>query len=252
MVVVNLLRHRGDQFNDSLCVVVTWGSLSSDHDNSWHELILSLVSWGIKDFEISMDNIEDVHHLSLILMNSLDLNVIQSVDWDVISGLLLNPFGESHLVLVLDLDELVNESLVGGIWHQKLQVVQSGDPLINSSEGVTDELRKFWVAAMDPSSWGNTVGLVLELSWIESIKFLEKSGLQKMRMESSHSVNGVRAHNGQVSHSNLLWPSLLNQTHSSNLFSVSWVFLLQLGNINMVDQVNELQMSWKKSSNQFN
>ena len=166
MVVVHLLGHRGDQFNDSLGVVVTWGSLSSDHDNSWHELVLSLVSWGIENFEISMNNIEDVHHLSLVLMNSLDLNVIQCIDWDVISGLLLYPFGESNLVLGLDLDELVNESLVGGIWHQKLQVVQSGDPLVNSSKSVTDELREFWVAAMDPSSWGNTVSFVLKFSWI--------------------------------------------------------------------------------------
>ena len=180
MVVVHLLRNRGDQFNDCLGVVVTWGSLSSDHDNSWHKLVLSLVSWSIENFEISMNNIEDIHHLSLVLMNSLDLNVIQSIDWDVISSLLLNPFGESHFVLVLDLDELVNESLVGGIWHQKLQVVQSGDPLVNSSKSVTNELREFWVAAMNPSSWGNTICLILELSWIESIKFREKSGLQKM------------------------------------------------------------------------
>ena len=149
----------------------------SDHLDFWDELVLSLLSWSIENFKISMNNVEDVHHLSLILMNSLHLDIIHGVDWDVITGLLLNPFSKSVLVLDLDLDELVNEGLVGSIWHKELQVVESGDPLIDTTEGVTDQLRKFWVAAVDPSSWGNTVGLVLELSWVELVKFLEKGSL---------------------------------------------------------------------------
>ena len=252
VVVVHLLGNRGDQLDDGLSVVVTWGSLSSDHDNSWHKLVLSLVGWSIKNFKISVNAIEDVHHLSLVLMYSLDLDIIHSVNWDFVSGLLLDPFGESSLVIVLDFDESINKGLVSSVWHEELQVIESGDPLVNTSEGITDELGKFWVAAMDPSSWGNTVCLVLKLTWVKLIEFLEKGSLQKMRMEGSDTVDGVGAHNGEVSHSNLLGPSFFNETHSSNFLMISWIFLLQFGQINMVDQVNELQMSWQKSSHQFN
>ena len=71
-------------------------------------------------------------------------------------------------------------------------------------------------------------------------------------MESSDTVDCMRADNGEVSHSNLLWPSFFNKRHSHDLLIISWVLLLQFSQVNMVDQINELQMSWQKSSNQLN
>ena len=87
-----------------------------------------------------MDDREDVHELSLVLVNSLDLNVVHSVNWDIVSSFFLDPFGKNSLVLNLDLNKLILELLVSGIWDQVSQVVKSGDPLIDSSEGLTDEI----------------------------------------------------------------------------------------------------------------
>jgi hypothetical protein len=94
------------------------------------------------------------------------------------------------------------------------QVVESGDPLVDTTEGVTDELGELWVAAMDPSSWGDTVGLVLEFTWVELIELTEDSLLEEFRVEGGDTVDGVGADDDEVGHSDFLWPSFLDQGHS--------------------------------------
>jgi hypothetical protein len=105
---------------------------------------------------------------------------------------------------------------------------------------------------MDPSSWGNTIGLILDLSWVEVIEFLEDSLFQELRVKGSDTIDGVRADDTKVGHSDLLWPSFFDETHSSNFFTVSWVLLLELSNINVIDQVDKLKMSWEKSADELN
>lgn len=98
---------------------------------------------------------------------------------------------------------------------------------------------------MNPSSWSDSVGLVLELAWVKGIELTENSVLEELRVKSSDTVDSVRADNGKIGHSNLLWESLLDQGHSADLFSISWVLLLQLGKVDVVDQVDEFQVSWQ-------
>lgn len=105
---------------------------------------------------------------------------------------------------------------------------------------------------MNPSSRCDTIRFVLELSFIELIKLLENGSLEQLRMKSGYTVDSVRAHNREVSHSDLLWPSLFNQTHSLNLLVVTWVFLLQLLDIHVVDVEDKLQVSWQESADQLN
>lgn len=146
--------------------MVTWSGLTTDHDDSRNKLVLSLVGWSVQDFEVSVDNVQNIHHLSLVLVNSLYLNIEHGVNWNIITCLFLDPSSECSFILFFNLNELVNESLVGGIWRKLSQIVKSSDPLVNTSKSVTDELRELWVAAVDPSSWGNTVSFVLKFSWI--------------------------------------------------------------------------------------
>ena len=124
------------------------------------------------------------------------------------------------------------------IWDKLLKVVKRGNPFINTSQSFTQQVRESWVAAIDPSSWSHSIGLVLNLTWIELIKFTKKSCLQQVRMESSNTIDSMGANDRKISHSNLLWPSFLDKTHSSNFSWISWVFLLKLSDVDMVDQVN--------------
>lgn len=251
-VVVYLEGNGGNQLDDSLGVMVTWGSFTTDHDNSWDEFVSSLVLWGIEDCEISVNDIKDVHELSLVLMNSLNLDIEHRITGDFETGSFLDPCSKFGFVLLLDGNEFLLEGFIASIWFELVKVVKGGDPLINATKGITDKIRELWVAAMDPSSWGNTVGLVLNFTWVEVIEFLENGSLQELGVKGSDTVNGVRTDDTEIGHSNLLGPSLFDETHSTNLLSISWVLLLELSNVDMVDEVNKLKMSWEQSSDELN
>lgn len=58
-------------------------------------------------------------------------------------------------------------------------------------------------------------------------------------MKSGDTVNFVRADNGKIGHSNFLWISFFDQGHSSDLFSISWILVLELVEIDMVNIIYE-------------
>lgn len=118
--------------------MVSWSGLTSNANNSWNELASSLVMRCVKDLKVSVNNKKNIHHLSLVLVNSLDLNVIKSVKWNIISSVFLDPGLKFCLVLSLDLNETVLEILISGIRSKLLQVFKGSDPLIDSSKSVTD------------------------------------------------------------------------------------------------------------------
>lgn len=138
-----------------------------------------------------MDHREDIHKLSLVFVNSLHLDIVHGINWHIVSSFGFDPCGQSSLVLYLNLNELVLELLVSCIWHQVPQVVKGGDPLIDTTKGLTDEIRESRVAAVNPSSWSNSISLVLKFTWIEGIKFTENGVLKELRMEGGNTVNSV-------------------------------------------------------------
>ena len=110
-------------------------------------------------------------------MYPLNLDIIKCIKRNIEAGMFLNPSLEFSLVLSLDLDELVLEGLVGSVWGELLKVLQGSDPFVDASESVTEQVREFWVATMDPSSWGDTIGLILKFTLIKVVEFLENSFL---------------------------------------------------------------------------
>ena len=92
--------------------MVTWGSLTADHNNSWNELSGSLVGWSAKDALIPVNDVQDVHQLSLVLMDSFDLNIIHCVEWNIISSIVLYPLSQNFLVSSFNCNELIQEILI--------------------------------------------------------------------------------------------------------------------------------------------
>mgnify|MGYP007025651670 CR=1 FL=1 len=70
-------------------------------------------------------------------------------------------------------------------------------------------------------------------------------------MKSSNTVDGVGANDRKISHSNFLWISFFNKTHSLDLLIVSWIVSLQKLNKIVVNQINEFKMSWQKRSDKI-
>lgn len=142
-----------------------------------------------------MNNIQDIHQLSLIFMLSFDLNIIHSIKWNINSSVFLDPFLQLGFVLSFNFNELVNKVFVSRIAFQLHQVVERSNPLIDSSKCITNQSRQFWVATMDPSSWGYTICFVLKFPWVQLIKLFKDGGFQKFSMECCNTIDGMRANN---------------------------------------------------------
>ena len=66
-----------DQLNDDLRRVIAGRSLASNHDDSGLEVARSLCLRRVLDHEVAMDHVEDVEKLALVLMYTLDLDVVE-------------------------------------------------------------------------------------------------------------------------------------------------------------------------------
>lgn len=179
-------------------------------------------------------------------MDSLDLDIIHGIERNVVSSLIFNPLLQLHLVLSLDFDEVGHEVGVVSVRHELLQVVERGDPLVDATESIADQLGETWIAAMNPSSGSNSVRLVLEFSWIELMELLEDGLLEELRMECGDTVNGMRAHDTEICHPDLFGVALLDERQPCDFAGISWVLLLQFCQVNVVDQIDELHVSWQK------
>lgn len=64
---------------------------------------------------------------------------------------------------------------------------------------------------VQPSSWGDAVGFVLELfGTIKLGKITENGGANEVRVDFRHPVDRVTSDDGQMSHANVLGISFLN------------------------------------------
>ena len=73
-VVVHDVRDRGNQLNDHLSGVIARSRFPSDQNHPGDNL-LALIIGAVLQPQISVDDIEDVHKLALVLVQALDLDV---------------------------------------------------------------------------------------------------------------------------------------------------------------------------------
>jgi hypothetical protein len=79
------------------------------------EFTSSLLDGSVQDSQISVNNIEDVHKLSFVLMDSLYLDVIKCVKRNIIASVILNPLLELFLIVSLDCNDLLLEVCIRSI-----------------------------------------------------------------------------------------------------------------------------------------
>ena len=129
LVVVDGLSQTVDKFDDPLGGEVSGSSLASDHRGSWNEL-LSILRLRLLDHQVSMRNVERVHQLPLVLMDSLNHHIEQRVFIHGDPALLSDPSCQTFLVLKLDGHELLDELLVVDVLHQIPHFVHVMEPIL--------------------------------------------------------------------------------------------------------------------------
>ena len=187
------------------------------------------------------DNVEDVEQLPLVLVDPLDLDVKQTARIHLDPRHLLEILGQLVLVVLLHLHHLVLEPGVLGPLLQLLELVQMNRPVVSNL--LADQIRQQGITEQQPSSWSNSIRLVLKLFWPKLKEGLEERLLDEIRVDGGHTIDSMGANDGQVSHVDPLAPLLLNTRQLSHLLMIIPVLGLDLLHVEMVDVEDDLQVS---------
>ena len=137
-----------------------------------------------------MNTIESVHKLTLVLVNSLDLDIEEGILIDSNTTVLVDPVGKSLLVSHLDISPCLSEIGIILLAVKLGNLSQISRPVL-VAEVLGVEGSKFGVTAHNPSSGGDTIGLVLELVREDLVEVLEKSSLEELRVDGSDTIDSV-------------------------------------------------------------
>lgn len=245
LIVVDDLADLVDQVNNRLGHPVPRRSLASEDANSGLHL-LPLLWLHVLELEIAMDDAEDIELLSLVLVDTLDLDVEQAgwVDRDAVG--FLDVLRKPDFVRVLDLLELLAEFFVV---NECLQLVEQREVFqeVVTAEFAGDELGETRIGLVQPSPWCDAVRYVCELVWtVDFDEIFENGGLDQIGVKLGHTVHLVAANNSQVSHAHHLRLAFFNDRDTSKhitVFRKLSLDVLQEVQINIIDDRLESQHS---------
>lgn len=189
--------------------------------------------------------------MTFVFVNSLNLDVEQAFRVDFDFAFSLDPFSQLNFVFLLDSSPFVSEFRVINVLFKFSQLGHVQNPFI-SFEILTVKFGQSRICAENPSSCSNSVCLVDEFVWENFVEIFEKVRFQKLRVKIGNTIDLVRTDNAKVGHTNSLWNTFLDQRKNIHLMGISWVLLANSGQPEVVNQVNEFQMSWQKSVQEFN
>lgn len=150
-----------DQANDLLGNVVSWSGLASEDLDTWNNL-LAISRAHLLECKVAVDTSEGIHELSLVLVDTLDLNREERVRVDRDIERTFNVLGKADLVLVFDIVKTLDERSIFDLGLELAKLAGIGQPRI-AAESLRNELSKTRVALQQPSTEGDTVGDVFEL-----------------------------------------------------------------------------------------
>jgi len=198
-----------DKMDDTLSHPVAGSSLATkDGDSRLH--LLSLFGRHGLESQIAVNDTEDVKLLTLVLVNTLDLDIEQSCRVDLYAGSILDVVGKASFVGILDVLESLTELLVIGVG---LNLVQEGKVLeeVVATKLGSDELGQLRVGLVQPAARSDTVGDVGEFVLTVNLdEVLEDGGLDQIRMQLGDTIDLVRAYNGKEGHADHLGVRLLD------------------------------------------
>jgi hypothetical protein len=202
--------------------------------------------------EVAVDDTKDVHLLTLVLVDTLDLNVEESVGIDGDTGGVLDESGETNLVGELDVLPLVDKICVVGVLLEVLEERGVFEEII-ASEDMSNVVRELGIALVEPATGGDAVGDVGEAVWAAYLhEVFEDGGLDEVRVKFSDTVDLVRTDDGEVGHTDDLWLGLLNNRDTGEKLAILGELLLDGLEEEQVNVVDDLQVTRKQVLDKWN
>mmetsp|Transcript_93814 Transcript_93814/g.195689 ORF Transcript_93814/g.195689 Transcript_93814/m.195689 type:complete len:706 (-) Transcript_93814:403-2520(-) len=247
-VVVDDLADVADQLDDGLGVLVGWGRLASDQASALLEF-RSLGRRGLLEQEVAVDDVEAVQQLSLVLVDTLELAVEESVGIGVQDVVALQVGNQTLLGLALGGHPLLLHGRIVLLLLQGLQQVHVDEPLVGAQVfGVQVAQRP--VGAVHPTAGGDSVGhvhelVLLALGQIVLVEVGESLLLHDLGVECSDAVDFVAAQHSDVAHPDAFEGLLLEQGETPDLGAIA-VHLCELLHEALVDLAADVQVPWEQ------
>ena len=158
--------------------------------------VLRLIA--VLDVEILPDDVEREHLLALVLVDTLDLNIDDSVGRDSHALLERHELAHDGLGLGLGGGQALKNILVVGELGEFAQIAGAA-PV--GADHIVEQAGERGVGPMDPAAEGDAVGLVGELLGIDLVERMKLGVLQDLGVEGGYAVDGeakVDVHVGHV------------------------------------------------------
>ena len=203
-------------------------------------------------FIIQIHYMKDIQKLPLVLVETLHLYIKDGsgIHFDIV--VLQDILGKAHLVVILDIHELLLSLIVVRIDLQAGNLGQIRDPL--AAAVIRHPISQKRIAVKQKSSLGDAVGLIVEALREHLVEVLQLLVLQDFGMEPCHAVYGIARHNSHVSHLHL---TVIDNGHLADLilYIHAWhiaVSVLDLNDETTVDLLHDLIYTGKQSGEELN
>jgi hypothetical protein len=206
--------------------------------------LLALVGAHSFDFKIAVDDTQDVHLLTLVLVYALYLDIEQCFRVDFDAGSLHDVLCQTDLVGIFDFLPFLLEGFIIEEVLELIQFSQISQEII-ASKLRRDQFAEPGIGLVQPPSRCDTIGYVGELiRTVDLDKVLENGGLDEVGVKLGYTIDFMASNGRQVSHSHHLWLGLFDDGDTREHVTILGELLLNHLEELHIDLVDDLEMPW--------
>ena len=209
-IIVDGLCDRVDQLDDQLRDLIACRCFRTENECSRIELHSRILEQLIPE----VHDVQDIQELSLVLMQTLDLNVEDRVRIDIHAVMLVDIVRKALLVAQLNAHELLLRLLVVDEETKLRNLGEICDPLL--ADLVGDPGSKLRIAVEQESSLCDTIRLIAEFLRHHVIEILQNVLLKDLRVKRCNAVDRMAADDREIRHADL---TVIDDAHIFELFT---------------------------------
>ena len=193
-IIVDQVGNGVNQLDDSLRANVAGGSLRAEDEDS----LGNVQSRIVLDAEVQIQDVERVEKLTLVLVQTLDLDVVNCIRVDLDALAVLDPCGKVNLIRMLDLSQTSVELRVTRtrVLRKRIKV---SHPAIRAGHFIQKRCQT-GVALLEPTTRSHAIGLIVEALRPNRVPLFERLTLNDFSVQRGHAVDRVRGVAGDPGH----------------------------------------------------
>ena len=182
-IVIDQVSNGVNQLDNRLRANVAGGSLRTENEYA----LGNIQSRVVLDAEVQIQDVERVKQLTLVLVQTLDLNIEDRIGINLDTLASLHPGGKINLVRMLDLRQARVQVRISSISKLR-KLVKIGHPAIRSGD-LVKESRQARVALLEPTTRSYAIGLVIKALGPNRVPLFQRLALDDFSVQRGHAVD---------------------------------------------------------------